>query len=215
MDSPQEDFHVPSSGQQPALVERVGLFGGTFDPIHLGHLILAEAALDALHLDRLIFIPNGFSPFKTESPPVASVEERLEMIRRAIRDESRFSVDEREMIRPGPSYAIDTVRSLLGENPGVRFIYLIGTDNLKDLEKWHESDELKSLVDFAVLERGCAVEFAVESLPVVHRRIDLSSTEIRERVRGGLSIRFMVSNGVYDYMMNRGLYLPQSSDANI
>ena len=114
MDSPQEDFHVPSSSRQSALVERVGLFGGTFDPIHLGHLILAETALDALHLDRLIFIPNGFSPFKTESPPVASVEERLEMIRRAIRDESRFSVDEREMIRPGPSYAIDTVRSLLG-----------------------------------------------------------------------------------------------------
>ena len=215
MDSLEEDFHASGSIQKPADFERVGLFGGTFDPIHLGHLILAEAALDVLHLDRLIFIPNGFSPFKTETPPIASVEERLEMIRRSIRDESRFSVDNRELIRPGPSYAIDTVRSLLGENPGVHFIYLIGTDNLKDLDKWHESEELKSLVDFAVLERGCAVKSAVETLPVVHRRIDLSSTEIRERVRGGLSIRFMVSNGVYDYIMKKGFYLPQSTDANI
>ena len=190
----------------PGHVERVGIFGGSFDPIHLGHLILAEAALESLSLDRVIFIPNGFSPFKTTTPPLASPEERLEMIRLSIKDEALFSVDERELRRAGPSYTIDTARSLLAEHPGVRFLYLIGMDNLKDLDKWHGIDELKNLVDFAVLDRSSLAGAEKLTFPIVQRRIDLSSTEIRQRVKSGLSIRFMVSEGVYKYIMNRGLY---------
>jgi len=190
----------------PGHVQRVGIFGGTFDPIHLGHLILAEAALESLSLDRVIFIPNGFSPFKVATPPLASPEDRLEMIRLSIKEEARFSVDDREVRRSGPSYTIDTVRSLLAEYPGVRFVYLIGADNLKDLEKWHEIKELKNLVDFAVLDRRHLASSESIEFPIVQRRIDLSSTEIRQQVKNGLSIRFMVSEGVYQYIMKRGLY---------
>lgn len=194
----------------PGHVERVGLFGGSFDPIHLGHLILAEAAMEELQLDRIIFIPAGVSPFKTDRPPGASADQRLSMVREAIKDEPRFSVDERELRREGPSYTIETVRSLLGDHPGVRFIYLIGADNLADLHKWYEIEELKNLVDFALLDRGDAISDAQTELPVVRRRIDLSSTEIRERVSKGLSIRFMVPSSVYDTMMTSHLYLTSS-----
>jgi len=196
----------------PGHVERVGIFGGSFDPIHLGHLILAEAALEELSLDRIIFIPAGVSPFKTAHPPTASSADRLEMIREAIKEESRFSVDDRELHRDGPSYAIDTVRKLLGDYPGVRFIYLIGADNLKALDQWHAIKELRNLVDFSVLDRGNAVGAGENGFPVVKRRIDLSSTEIRSRISEGLSIRFMVPQRVYDIIMTRHLY--QSAHGN-
>jgi nicotinate-nucleotide adenylyltransferase len=132
------------------------------------------------------------------------------MVREAIKEEPRFSVDERELLREGPSYTIETVRSLLGDHPGVRFIYLIGADNLADLHKWHEIEELKNLVDFALLDRGNAILDAQTEFPVVRRRIDLSSTDIRERVSKGLSIRFMVPSSVYDTVMTSHLYLTSS-----
>jgi nicotinate-nucleotide adenylyltransferase len=185
----------------PGHVERVGLFGGSFDPVHLGHVILAEAALEELQLERIVFIPAALSPFKTERPPSASNESRLAMLREAIASEKRFSVDDRELQREGPSFTIDTVRELLGDYPGVRFLYLIGADNLKDLHQWHKIEELRNLVDFAVLDRGKISDLESCQLPVVRRRIDLSSTEIRERLAKGLSIRFMVPERVYDFMM--------------
>jgi len=190
----------------PGHIERVGVFGGSFDPIHLGHLILAEAALEELQLERIIFIPAALSPFKTERPPTASNESRLAMLREAIAAEARFSVDDRELHREGPSYTIDTVRELLGDYPGVRFIYLIGADNLKDLPRWHEIGELRNLLDFAVLDRGKAPELEFCELPVICRRIDLSSTEIRGRLAKGLSIRFMVPERVYDFIMTHHPY---------
>jgi nicotinate-nucleotide adenylyltransferase len=190
----------------PGHVERVGLFGGSFDPVHLGHLILAEAALEKLELDRIIFIPAALSPFKTEHPPLASNDSRLGMLRAAIATESRFSVDDRELHREGISYTVDTVRELLGDHPGVRFLYLIGADNLKDLPRWHEIEELRNLVDFAVLDRGKTPELEACELPVVRRRIDLSSTEIRGRLAKGLSIRFMVPERVYDFIMTHHPY---------
>jgi nicotinate-nucleotide adenylyltransferase len=190
----------------PGHVERVGLFGGSFDPVHLGHLILAEAALEELRLDRIVFIPAAVSPFKTDRPPSASNDQRLLMLRKAIAGENRFSVDERELHRSGPSYTVDTVRELLGDYPGVRFIYLIGADNLKDLPMWHEIEELKNLVDFAVLDRGSSAEIASCGYPIVSRRIDLSSTEIRDRLAKGLSIRFMVPESVYDSIMTDHAY---------
>jgi nicotinate-nucleotide adenylyltransferase len=190
----------------PGHIERVGLFGGTFDPIHLGHLILAEAAMEELDLDRIIFIPAGLSPFKTERPPMASNNDRLFMLKSAIANESRFSIDERELSRTGPSYTVETVREMLDDHPGVRFIYLIGADNLKDLQKWHQIDELRNLVDFAVLGRGTFPEESACDFPVVCRRIDLSSTEIRKRLAAGLSIRFMVPGAVYDFLMHHNPY---------
>jgi nicotinate-nucleotide adenylyltransferase len=193
----------------PGHVERVGIFGGTFDPVHFGHLILAEAALEELDLDRIIFVPAGLSPFKTQRPPMASAALRLEMLRAAVAGESRFEIDDRELRREGPSYTIDSVTEMFGDHPGVRFIYLIGTDNLHDLDRWHRFGELRNLVDFAILDREGSYTLPPD-LPVVRRRIDLSSTEIRSRLSAGLSIRFMVPEAVYDIIMTSSPYSTSS-----
>ena len=193
----------------PGHVERVGIFGGTFDPVHFGHLILAEAALEELDLDRIIFVPAGLSPFKTQRPPMASAALRLEMLRAAVAGESRFEIDDRELRREGPSYTIDSVTEMFGDHPGVRFIYLIGTDNLHDLDRWHRIGELRNLVDFAILDREGSYTLPSD-LPVVRRRIDLSSTEIRSRLAVGLSIRFMVPEAVYDIIMTSSPYSTSS-----
>lgn len=207
-----EDRNPAKSSRPPGHVERVGLFGGSFDPIHLGHLILAEAALEELHLDRIIFIPAGISPFKQEKPPSASPGQRLRMLEKAIAGEPRFCVDDRELRREGPSFTIDTVRSLLGDHPGVRFLLLLGADNLKDLPRWRDIGELMNLVDFAVLDRGVERGSTEDcGFPVVRRRMDLSSTEIRERAKNGLSIRFMVPGEVYDLIMTEAPYRSDSS----
>lgn len=190
----------------PGHVERVGIFGGTFDPVHHGHLLLAEAALEQLDLDRILFIPAALSPFKQDRPPGASAEQRLRMLRLATASEPRFGVDDREIHRDGPSYTLDTVRSLLGDHPGVRFLLLIGADNLAELERWHRIDELRNLVDFAVLDRGDDPGATECGFPVVKRRVDLSSTEIRERLAKGLSIRLMVPAPVYDVIMSEHPY---------
>ena len=197
----------------PGHVERVGLFGGTFDPVHLGHLILAQTALEELRLDRIIFIPAAISPYKQGQPPAASPEDRLNMIRSAIADESRFSVDDRELGRKGPSYTIDTVRSFLGDYPGVRFFYLIGADQLKELNGWHEIAELKNLIDFAVFERADLDQSERHNYPVVHRRIDISSTEVRERLAKGLDVRYYLHSTVYDLIMTKSPYHSPCSDA--
>lgn len=202
-----------TSRRIPGHVERVGIFGGTFDPVHLGHLILAEAALEQLDLDRILFIPAAISPFKQDRPPGASAEQRLRMLRLATAVEPRFEVDDRELRREGPSYTIDTVRSLMGDHPGVRFLLLIGSDNLPEFNGWHDASELGNLVDIAVLDRGGDPDAAnapgaavAREFPVVRRRIDLSSTEIRERLAAGLSVRFMVPPAVYDVIMTEHPY---------
>lgn len=197
--------------RHPGHVERVGIFGGTFDPIHLGHLILAESALEQLDLDRIIFIPASVSPFKQGHPPGATADQRLRMLRTALASEPRFEIDDRELHRDGPSYTIDTVRSLLGDYPGVRFLLLIGSDNLPDLPQWHSHDELCNLVDMAILDRGGDPSPATaESYPVVRRRVDLSSTEIRQRLASGLSVRQMLPQGVYDLIMSEHPYRTSS-----
>jgi len=191
----------------PGHVERVGIFGGSFDPVHLGHLVLAESAMEQLDLDRVLFIPASISPFKQDRPPGASPEQRLGMLRAAIAHESRFEIDGRELHREGPSYTIDTVRELLGDYPGVRFILLIGSDNLPDLPHWRDAKELQNIVDIAILDRGGDEALVAQSgFPVVRRRIDLSSTEIRERLASGLSVRQMLPAGVYDLIMSEHPY---------
>jgi nicotinate-nucleotide adenylyltransferase len=187
----------------PGHVERVGLFGGSFDPVHVGHLILAEDALEQLRLDRIIFIPAGVSPHKTKNPPKATSQDRLSMVRLAVDGNPRFGVDGREILREGPSYAIDTVQSLLSEHPGTRFVYLIGADNIRELNTWHRIGELRDLVDFAVLGRG---DDQSSGFPFVKRRIDISSTEIRERLVKGLPVGYFLPAPVHGHILSRRLY---------
>ncbi len=199
----------PASSRPPGHVKRLGIFGGTFDPVHLGHLILAETALEELDLDGILFIPAWLSPHKTLRPPSAPSSERLEMLRLAIAGKPAFSVDDRELRREGPSYAIDTVRSLLSDYPGVRFLYLIGEDNLPTLDTWNEIGELRNLVDFAVLRRDGGSPADTHGFQVVGSRVDISSTGIRERLAKGLSARYFLPASVLDHIISRRLYLPE------
>ncbi len=186
--------------------ERVGLFGGSFDPIHFGHLILAREALEQLGLDRVVFIPAGVSPFKLEAPPVAA-EFRLEMVRGAIAGEPGFEVCDLEVRRVGASFAVETVRELGGEGgrwEGADFYYFIGDDNVADLGKWREIEELRELVTFVVLTRaGVAVP---PEFPVVRRTVDISSTEVRNRVARGRSIQYLCPQCVCSVIGRESLY---------
>ena len=183
---------------------RLGFYGGTFDPIHNGHLILARDALEALQLDRLFFIPNAVSPHKLASEPVPGAI-RAEMVRAAIEDEPRFDLDALELDRTGVSYTIDTIVAMRERfGPDTEFFYLIGQDNVADLPTWRRIDDLHHLVSFVVLAR-------TESdtpLPyiTVRRRIEISSTEIRNRVANGLSIRYLVPDKVRALIERHSLY---------
>ena len=184
---------------------KVALFGGTFDPIHHGHLLLARDALEQLGLDRLLFIPAAQSPHKLAREP-APAEARLEMVRAAIEREPRFEVDDRELHRAGPSFSIDTVEAWRERLPGAELIYLIGSDNVRELHTWRRIGELRQLAQFVVFGRDSLSAADAPTFPVLHRRIDISATEIRDRVARGASIRYFVPEAVRAIILARGLY---------
>jgi nicotinate-nucleotide adenylyltransferase len=183
---------------------RIGVIGGTFDPIHLGHLILGRDALDALDLHKLIFIPNFRSPHKlarSAAPP----ELRAAMVRLAIEGEPGFEIEEVEILRGGPSYTIDTVLYLRTLYPEAELFYLIGEDNLAELHTWRRVDELHHLVQLVVLARG--TDGPPHPYITLHqRRIDISATEVRQRIAKGQSIRYLVPDKVRDIIENHQLY---------
>ena len=181
----------------------IGLFGGTFDPVHHGHLILAREAVEQLRLDRLVFIPNAVSPHK-QAGAAAPAERRMEMVRAAIAGEAKFDADDLELRRGGPSYAIDTVEEMRRRHPGAELFYLIGEDNVAELHTWRKFDVLQKLARFVVLSR--TVHGRTHSFPVVEREIDISSTEIRNRVAKGASIRYLVPEKVLGIIGQHNLY---------
>jgi nicotinate-nucleotide adenylyltransferase len=172
---------------------RITLYGGTFDPIHHGHLILARDALEELNLERVIFIPAALSPHKLASTPTAP-DIRRQMLAAAIAGEPRFELDDLELDRVGPSFTIDTVESVRARLPGAKLFYLIGGDNVAQLHTWRRIDELRELVQFVVFDRGA--ETAPHNFPTLRRRIDISATEIRRRVARDESIRYLVPEPV-------------------
>jgi nicotinate-nucleotide adenylyltransferase len=182
---------------------RLGLYGGSFDPIHHGHLILARQALEDLSLDRVIFIPAAESPFKLNHSG-ASAAERFAMVRLAVQDEPAFFVDPFEIDREPPSYTIDTVRAYHARHPDDTLFFLVGEDHVAALPKWNEFEELDLLVKFAILSRS---DLPLElKYPVVRRRFDLSSTEIRNRVANDLPISYLIPENVLRYIQERELY---------
>jgi len=183
-------------------LKKIGIYGGTFDPIHHGHLILAREARERLDLDRIIFVPAAVSPFKQS--PAAFDADRLAMLRAAIQDEAGFVVDELELNRPPPSYTIDTVEEFRLREGDAELFYLIGQDNVPDLVKWHRYSDLQKMVSFVVLER--AGEKADHPHLVISRNIDISATEIRNRVASHRSIRYLVPAAVEEIIQSRRLY---------
>lgn len=182
---------------------RIGIFGGTFDPIHHGHLILARTAADELALDRVIFIPAHASPHKSAAK-TASAADRLAMIRLAIAAEPGFEADDIEIRRPPPSYAVDTLRAWKVKAPNDEFYLLIGTDNAAAFETWHQPEEIRRLARITVLERASSA--TPSGWPVIRRVVDISATDIRSRVANGRSIRYLTPDAVCDYIAAQSLY---------
>jgi len=192
--------------------ERIGIFGGSFDPVHNGHLILARQAREELQLDRVLLIPAALSPHKTTNPP-APPELRLQLLRLAVEGEAGLEVEDLELRRNElPSYSIDTVRELRQRHPVAQWFYLIGSDNLAELHTWKDIEELRRLVQFVVLTRDENEETL--GLPKVSRRIDISSTEIRNRVARGQSIRYFLPDKACSYLLQHNPYLPSVEDGS-
>jgi nicotinate-nucleotide adenylyltransferase len=191
-------------------MERIGLFGGSFDPVHLGHLLVAQAAREELGLARLFFIPAAQSPFKPESQPTPA-KERLRLLRLALAGKTWCELDEQETQRGGVSFTIDTVRDYARRFPGVLLFYLIGGDHLKQLPQWRAAEELARLVEFVVIPRPGQPEAA---FPAPFRGrwlagfpLGVSSSQIRARVKAGLPIEHLVPHAVAEAVHNNRLYL--------
>lgn len=188
---------------------RIGLYGGSFDPVHWGHLLVAHAALEELSLDRLVFLPASQSPFKPGTTP-APGSVRSRMLRTALAGEPHFAVDESELRRGGISYTIDTVLALTAEQPTAELFWLIGADHVPTLPKWRAADQLANLVTFVVIPRPGQPD---TSLPPPWRLLHLagwplklSSSEIRQRVASGKSIAHLVPPGVAEIIEGEGCY---------
>lgn len=182
------------------------LFGGSFDPVHVGHLIVAEAAADALGA-RVRFLPAREQPFK-RAAHVATPEQRAEMLELAVRGNPRLSVERIELALPVPSYTVRTLRALAEREPGNRFTLLLGADVAQELAGWWEVESLAALANVVVFARAGA---SVRPHPLIGRVIEVpalevSATAVRERVRRGGSIRYLVPDAVGEYIAARGLY---------
>jgi len=188
---------------------RLGIYGGTFDPVHHGHLILARDALEQLHLDAILFVPCGQSPLKTRKPHATDAR-RVAMLRLVSKNNPRFWLTRCELDRPAPSYSYDTALEIRDAFPHAKLFWLIGADQLADLHKWHRPDDLRRLVTFVLLPRaetaGKAPPGTVLSLPQP-RRVDISATEIRHRVKSRLPIDHLVPAPIAAYIKRHGLYL--------
>ena len=191
-------------------MQRLGLFGGSFDPVHLGHLLVAQAAREELQLTRLFLIPAAQSPFNPESQPTPP-QERLKLLRLALAGLTWCEVDEQELGRGGLSYSIDTVRDYAQRFPQAALFFLIGADNVAQLPKWREAEQLARLAEFVVIPRPGEKE---AHLPAPFRGrmlrgfpLGVSSSQIRARVRGGQSIEHLVPGPVAEAIRINGLYL--------
>jgi nicotinate-nucleotide adenylyltransferase len=184
-------------------LKKIGIFGGTFDPIHHAHLILARDALQQLELESVIFIPAAISPHKL-GQTAASAEVRLEMVRAAIEGEPRFCLDAMELERPAPSYTVETMEAWKTREPDAEFVFLIGEDNVASLPTWRRFADLSKMVQFVVLDRSGLK--TAHPYPVVRRLLDISATDIRNRVARGQSIRYLVPPAVEKIISERQLY---------
>ena len=215
---------------------RVGIFGGTFNPIHVGHLRAAEEVAEALGLERMIFVPSAQPPHKSAQPsdPIAPATERVEWVRAAVRGNPRFEVDTLEIERTGPSYSVETLRTIGGRIAPERPIFAIGHDAFVEVGTWREPQALFTLAHFAVFTRPPVVsgsladwlpkclrddiEIASDGLSGRHRNagtwlklleipgLDVSSSEIRARLRQGRSVRYLLPDAAREKVERSGVY---------
>jgi nicotinate-nucleotide adenylyltransferase len=191
---------------------RIGLYGGTFDPIHLGHLRAAENAREELGLDLVAFVPAAVPPHR--GAPLSPAQDRLAMARLATASHPAFEAWDVELRRDGPSYTVETVAALLAERPGDSFVLVVGADTWPEIPGWREPERLLRLVEVAVVDRPgfpagepCApFPGALPPRRVSGPGLPLSASAIREHARRGRSVRFLVPDAVADHIAARGLY---------
>jgi len=198
-------------------IRRLGILGGTFDPIHHGHLVAAEEASYQLALDRVLFVPAGAPPHKP-TRPISPANHRLRMVELAIAGKASFTVSRVDIDRPAPSYTVDTLKLLRAEwGPGPRFFFIEGNDSLSDMVNWYRPQRLIEQCELAVVQRpGSEIDLpALENrLPGLTERVhwvqipllQISSTDLRARVRDGRSISYLVPREVEVYIQEHGLY---------
>jgi nicotinate-nucleotide adenylyltransferase len=191
---------------------RIGVLGGTFDPPHVAHLALAESARACLELDQVWFIPAGRPPHKRDHP-VSPARVRLSLLRRALTGLPEFRVLPLEIGRRGPSYTVDTLEELCRRHPSVEWWLLVGSDMLRDLPNWRDPERVTELAGIAAMARpGHPIRWPSQLPRRRYRRVDaprldISSSELRERVGRGVSIRFLVPDAVESYIRRQKLYV--------
>jgi nicotinate-nucleotide adenylyltransferase len=197
------------------LTRRIGILGGTFDPPHIGHLVLADCAIQSLALDDLLFVPAADPPHKRSTR--VSIRHRLPMLECALALDPRFQLSRVDVDRPGPHYTVDMVGILQAQAPDAELFFVMGSDSLRDLNTWHKPQALIDAVRLAVMRRPEAdVPLSIHAtlLPNLEERVvlidaprlEVSSTEIVERLRAGKSVRFLVPDPVLDYIETHQVY---------
>lgn len=196
---------------------QLGILGGTFDPVHLGHLIVAEQARLRLDLDRVIFIPTG-QPWLREEEPEASGQDRLRMVQLAVESNPSFKASPIEVDRPGDTYTVDTLEQLSKQTSEADLHFILGMDALEQFHRWKDPERLLELCQLAIVNRpgyqGVDINQVVEEFPQLGTRltlvnvprIEISSTDIRRRVALGASIRYLVPDPVEEYIREHGIY---------
>jgi len=186
---------------------KIGILGGTFNPIHIGHLILAEEAREKLGLDKIIFVPTYLPPHK-DSSDIASAKERYTMIKLAIKTNKYFSVSDVEIKRDGRSYTIDTIKEFRKRYPNDELYFITGSDLLKYLDEWKDLNEIIKMVKFVVATRP---GYPLEKIPgyistVAIRAVDVSAFEIRKAIKEETSFRYLLPERVFNYINKKKLY---------
>ena len=189
---------------------RLGLYGGSFDPVHCGHLLVAQAACEELGLSRLFFIPAAQSPFKPQNAP-APANERLRLLRLALAGQPHYEIDDQEIRRGGTSFTIDTVRDFGHRFPQAELLYLIGADHVPTLPAWREAESLAQVVEFVVIprpgQRPAPLPKPFRGRELAGFPLGVSSSQIRSRVKAGLTVRGLVPDAVNEAIVNSRLYL--------
>jgi nicotinate-nucleotide adenylyltransferase len=202
---------------------RIGIFGGTFDPPHIAHLILADEACSQLGLEGLLWVLTPDPPHK-QGQPITPLEDRLAMVQAVLADNPLFMLSRVEIDRPAPHYALDTVRLLSAQYPGCELIYLIGSDSLRDLPTWHQPGEFVEVchclgvmqrpdvkIDLAALETQ--IPGLTRKIRLIHGPlIEISASQIRQRVSQGAPFRYYVPKVIYDIIQERRLYRLEGKD---
>jgi nicotinate-nucleotide adenylyltransferase len=190
---------------------RIGVLGGSFNPPHNGHLIIASDAFESLSLDLLYIVPAAANPLKSHDPEGATPDQRLEMVRLTFGGDARFEVSAVEIERGGLSFTVDTLETLARQHPGAVLVLLLGIDSLKTMDRWRQPDRIRELATLAALARGEAEGGLPDGVRMVTtRRVDVSSTEIRGRLAEGRPVKGFVAESVERYISAAELYRPRT-----